>query len=203
MIDAEPAALDHRRAAHADRSILGRDDDVAAAEHRGVAGEATARDDANQRHETGELCELHEGRAVEASDAEPVGIAGPPAAALGVEHQRHPPMSASAEHAVDLPVVHVALSAGEHRVVVGERHAARASAPKYSPFTVPKPVIRPSAGVFLIRSSSSRRRRCAAIASAPYSTNEPGSTAARGSRAPCAGWSCGGGRPRPRGSRPA
>ena len=40
---AEPAALDHRRAAHADVRVLGGDDDVAGAEQRGVAGEAAAR----------------------------------------------------------------------------------------------------------------------------------------------------------------
>jgi hypothetical protein len=40
MIDAEPAAFDHGGTAHADRGILGRDDDVAHAEHRGVTGEA-------------------------------------------------------------------------------------------------------------------------------------------------------------------
>ena len=39
---AEPAALDHGRAAHADVRALGGDDDVAAAEEGGVAGEAAA-----------------------------------------------------------------------------------------------------------------------------------------------------------------
>src|SRR5437660_10565591 len=42
MVDAEATAFDHRGAAHADRGIHRRDDDVAAAEHRGVAGEAIA-----------------------------------------------------------------------------------------------------------------------------------------------------------------
>ncbi len=92
MIDAEAAAFDHRRAAHADRGVLRGDDDVAAAEHRGVAGEAIAGDDADHRHQAGELGELHEGRPVEAGHAEPVGIAGTAAAAFGVEHQRQPPL---------------------------------------------------------------------------------------------------------------
>jgi hypothetical protein len=39
---AEPAAFDHRRAAHADVRVLGGDHDVAAAEDRRVAGEAVA-----------------------------------------------------------------------------------------------------------------------------------------------------------------
>ena len=51
-----------------------------------------------------------------------------------------------------------------------------ASAPNLSALTVATPEIRPSAGVFLMRSSTLRRRRWAAIASEPYSTNEPSST---------------------------
>ena len=51
LVHAEPAALDHRRAAHADVRVLGGDDDVAAAEDRGVAGEAVAGVDADERHE--------------------------------------------------------------------------------------------------------------------------------------------------------
>ena len=62
--------------------------------------------------------------ALEASHAEPVGIAGAPAAAFGVEHQRHAPLLGKAEHAVDLLVIHVALGAGQHGVVVGDHHAA-------------------------------------------------------------------------------
>ena len=125
MIDAEAAALDHGGAAHADRGVLGGDDDVAAAEHRGIAGEAIAGDDADHRHEAGEPCELHEGRAVEAGHAEPVGIAGPAAAAFGVKHQRHAPVFRERQHAVDLLVVHVALRARQHGVVVGHDDAAR------------------------------------------------------------------------------
>ncbi|MGY4467347.1 ribosomal protein L11 [Bradyrhizobium sp. LB9.1b] len=126
VIDAEPAALDHGRAAHADRGVLGGDDHVAATEHRGIAGETIARDDSDDRHEAGEPCELHERRTVEAGHAEPVGIAGPAAAAFGVEHQRHAPVFRERQHAVDLLVVHVALRAREHRVVVGHDDAAPA-----------------------------------------------------------------------------
>ncbi len=52
--------------------------------------------------EAGEFCELHEGRAVEAGHAEPVGVAGPAATALGVEHQRDAPLFGKRQHAVDL-----------------------------------------------------------------------------------------------------
>ena len=41
---------------------------------------------------------------------------------------------------------------------------------------VASPATKPSAGVLAIRSSSERRLRCAAMASAPYSTKLPGST---------------------------
>src|SRR5437868_662552 len=51
-----------------------------------------------------------------------------------------------------------------------------ASAPNFSAFTVAMPEIRPSAGVLRMRSSTARRRRWAAMASEPYSTNEPSST---------------------------
>ncbi len=125
MIDPESAALDHRRPAHADRGILGGDDDVAAAQHRGVAGEAIARDHADHRHQARQSRELHEGGSVEAGHAEPVGVAGTAAAAFRIKYQRKPPLFGEGEHAVDLLVVHMALGAGEHGVVVGDHHAAR------------------------------------------------------------------------------
>ena len=40
--ESESAALDDRRSAHGDVGTLGRDDDVAHSEHRGVAGEAAS-----------------------------------------------------------------------------------------------------------------------------------------------------------------
>lgn len=78
MIDAEAAAFDHRRSAHADRRILGGNDDVTAAEHRGVAREAIAGDHADHRHESGQTRELHKGRPVEAGHAKPIGVARRP-----------------------------------------------------------------------------------------------------------------------------
>ena len=48
--DAEPAALDHRRPAHAERDVLGRHDQVRAAGDHGVAGEAAPGDDGDPRH---------------------------------------------------------------------------------------------------------------------------------------------------------
>ena len=50
FVNAEPSAFDHRRSAHADVRVLGGDHDVAAAEQRGVAGEAVAGVDADERH---------------------------------------------------------------------------------------------------------------------------------------------------------
>ena len=47
---AEPAARDHRRPAHPERRVLGRDDQVRAAGDHGVAGEAAALDDRDPRH---------------------------------------------------------------------------------------------------------------------------------------------------------
>src|SRR5262249_20608362 len=85
--DAQTAALDHRRAAHAQRGVLGGDDHVAAAEDRGVARKAAAGIDAHQRDRPGELAPELEA----AGEAAALGVAGPPAAALGEEHRRRPP----------------------------------------------------------------------------------------------------------------
>ncbi len=52
-----PAALDHRRAAHPERDVLGRDDQVGAAGDHRVAGEAAAGDDRDPRHESRELAQ--------------------------------------------------------------------------------------------------------------------------------------------------
>ena len=200
MIDAEAAALDHRGAAHADRGVLRGDDDVAAAEHRGVAGKAIAGDDADDRHQPRELCELHEGRPVEAGHAEPVGIAGTAAAAFGIKHQRQPPLLGQAQHAVDLLVVHVALGAGQHGVVVGDHHAAGGIRAEF--FRVH--------GGDAGDQAVGRRVADEVVDLAPPALGGDRERAVfdkgavidelrRCSRAPCAGWSCGGARPRPGG----
>ena len=174
---AEAAALDHRRAAHADVRVRGRDDDVAAAEQRGVAGEAAPRVDADQRHEAAESRPKQVRTPCSRGRPRPaVGVAGPAAAALGEEHDRQPQPLGELEQPVLLAVVLRALRAGEHGVVVGHDHAARAGrrrTGRRSPCRCP--ATRPSAGVRSMRSSSGRRRRCAAITSGPYSTKVPGS----------------------------
>ena len=86
--DAEPATLDHRGAAHADIRISGRDDHVAAAEERRVAGETSAGVDADERHEPRETGEQMEGHAVEPGHTGHVGVAGASATALGEEDHR-------------------------------------------------------------------------------------------------------------------
>ncbi len=50
---AEAAAFDHRRPGHADGGVLGGDDHVAAAEQRGVTGEAAPGDDTDGGHHAG------------------------------------------------------------------------------------------------------------------------------------------------------
>ena len=126
LVHAETAALDHRRPAHADARVLGGDDDVAAAEQRGVAGEAVARRDAHQRHEAAQLREQLERAAVEARDDRHVDVARATAAALGEQHDRQPAPLGDLEQAVLLRVVAHPLGAREHHVVVGHRHAAEA-----------------------------------------------------------------------------
>ena len=123
--DAEAAAFDHRRPAHADRAVARRDDDVAAAEQRGVAGEAAAGDDADQRHPAAQAREAREGRDVQAGDDRHVDVAGPAAAALGEEHHRQALLARDLEQPVGLLVVAHALRAGEDGRVVGHDDGAR------------------------------------------------------------------------------
>ena len=130
-------------------AVLGRDHHVAAAEQGGVAGEAVAGGDADERHEPAEPGEQVEGAAVEARDDRPCPRPRAPAAALGEQHDRQPPALGDLEQAVLLLVVAHPLGAGEHGVVVGHRHAAARRRPRRRRAT------RPSAGVRAI--SSSRR----------------------------------------------
>ena len=154
-----------------------RDDHVAAAEQRGVAREAAAGGDADQRHQPREPRRSSwNARQSRPATPDAVGVAGAAAAALGEEHDRQAPALGELEQAVLLAVVLLALRAGEHGVVVRHQHAARGASRRTAPpFTRPMPATRPSAGVRAIRSSSVRRRRCAAITSGPYSTKVPGS----------------------------
>ena len=120
--DAESAALDHRRAPHADVAVLRGDDHVAAAEHGRIAGEAVAGVDAHEGHQPAELGEVHECEAVEPADSHHVGIARPASAAFGEEHHRQTQRLGQLEQTVLLAMVLPALGASEHRVVVGDRH---------------------------------------------------------------------------------
>ena len=72
---AEAAARDHRRAAHAERRVLGRDDQVRAAGDHGVAGEAAALDDRDPRDEARQPRPQRERARVERRDDRVVGVA--------------------------------------------------------------------------------------------------------------------------------
>ncbi len=122
LVDAEAAALDHRRPAHPDARVLGGDDHVAAAEQGGVAGEAVAGGDPDERDQAAQLGEQVEGHAVEAGHVRPVHVARPPATALREQHHRQPPALGHLEQPVLLEVVAHALGAGENGVVVGHDH---------------------------------------------------------------------------------
>ena len=125
-VHAEAAALDHRGTAHADARVLGRDHDVAAPEQRGVAREAVAGGDADERHQAAQAREQLERAAVEAGDDRHVDVAGPSAAALGEQHDRQPAALGDLEQPVLLEVVAHALRARQDGVVVGHRHAPAA-----------------------------------------------------------------------------
>src|SRR5207248_691738 len=82
LVNAEAAALDHRRATHANVRVGGGDDDVAAAEDGGVAGEAVPGVHADERHEPAQATKEGERHAIETGHAGAVRVAGPPASAL-------------------------------------------------------------------------------------------------------------------------
>ncbi len=124
-VDAEAAALDHRRAAHGHGRAFGGDDDVAAGHQRGVAGEAAAVDDRDHRHQAGELRVGGEGVGVDRDARADVVVARPAAAALAEQDHRQPEAMRQLEHAVLLVVVAAALRAGQHRVVVVHQRRAR------------------------------------------------------------------------------
>ena len=114
-----------------------------------------------------------------------VGVARPPAAALGEQHDRQPVALGELQQAVGLAVVADPLRAGEDRVVVGEDRGAlgrRRVADRRSRSR------RPASSRSAPRSE--RRARCAASVSAPYSEKEPGShrsaTFSRAVRSPVA-----------------
>ena len=181
----EPAAFDHRRTTHADVGVGGRDDDVAGAGQRGVAGEAASGHDRYQRHLPAERAQRAEGRHVEAGHAGDVGVARPATAAFGEQHHRQ----AFCGRPTRRPGrFWRGCACPAYRPARCSRKTPRR--PRRRPILA-TPATNPSAGVLAIRSSSERRLRCAAIASAPYSTKLPGSTrSAMFSRAVRRFWLC-------------
>ena len=133
---AEPATLDHGGPTHAQVGVGCGDDDMAASEQRGVAGEAAPRHDADEGDAPAELAEQREGLGVEPRHDRHVRVAGAPAATLGEEHDGEPEPLHQLEEAVLLAVVHLALSAGQDRIVVRQHGAPR-------PFSVEEVTIDP------------------------------------------------------------
>ena len=123
-VDAQPATLDHGRAPHADVGVGSGDDDVAASEERGVAGEAASRHHADERHLPAQRAEEREGLRVEPGHHGHVRVARTAAAALGEEHHGEAQSLHELEEAVLLAVVHLALGAGQDGIVVRQHGAA-------------------------------------------------------------------------------
>ena len=123
MHAAQPAAFDHGRPAHADAAALSGDDHLAAAQQRGVAGEAAPCDHAHQRHLAREGGQAREGGAVQAGNDARVDITRAPAAAFSEQHHGQFLAQRQLQQAVTLLVVEGTLCAGQHGVVVGHhRH---------------------------------------------------------------------------------
>ena len=77
-------------------------------------------------HNAGEPSPEGEGHHVETGDHRVIGVARPPAATLGKQHDRQAEPLDHVEEAVLLPVPHDALGPGEDGVVVGEHRTVRA-----------------------------------------------------------------------------
>jgi len=124
---AESAALDHRRAAHADAGIRRRDDQVGAAEQGRIARKASTRRDPDAGHKARKPSPEREGHHVEPRDHRMIGVARAATTALGKEHNRQAASLDDVEETVLLAVPHDPLSARQHRVVIREHRAVRAS----------------------------------------------------------------------------
>ena len=127
FVHTQPTAFDHGRTAHADVGVRGRDDDVAAAEYRGVAGKALARRDSDERNQTAQAGKEMERHGVEPGYPGRVGVAGPPPAPFGEEHHRTAQPLGQLEQSILLAVVLEALGAGQHGVVVRQHHGRMAT----------------------------------------------------------------------------
>ena len=122
LVHAEAATFDHRRATHRDVGARDADDDVATPEDGGVPGEAVSRGDADERDQPAELREVVEREAVEAGDADPVGVTRAPTPSFGEEDDGQPPALGDLEQPVLLLVAEEPLRAREHGVVVRHHH---------------------------------------------------------------------------------
>ena len=189
-VDAEAAALDHRRPAHAERRAFGRDDDVASRRparccRRSVRPLTTAIIGTSPLS-----CEkVVKVVRVDRDARADVVLAGPAAAALAEQHQRQPEAVRQLEDPVLLVVVAVrpACRPAPCSRSAPARRATRVSSNR-SPLIEHMPATTPSPGVFL-RSASIVLRWCwRATTSGQYSLNEPGSTRramfSRGIRSP-------------------
>ena len=116
----ETTALDHGRSTHADRRTLDGDGDVAAAEERGVAGEAPAGGDPDRPYPPRQGSEGMERLGVEAGDDGVVRISGPTSPALGEEHHGEALAPDEVEDPVLLLMVALTLRAGQHHGVVAQ-----------------------------------------------------------------------------------
>ena len=74
--------------------------------------------DADQRHQPGKAAPVAEREAIEARDADAIGIAGTPAATFSEEHHRQSLLLRDLEHAIFLAMILLPLRAREHGVVV-------------------------------------------------------------------------------------
>ena len=203
-VDAESAALDHRRPAHAERRALGRDDHVAARDQRGVAGERAAVHDRDQRHQPAQLREGRERVRVDRDAGADVVLPRPAAAALAEQDDRQLEALRQLEHPVLLVVIAVPLRARQHGVVVVDDDGAGAR------LVEQRAVDGAHAGDHAVARRVLAQRLDGVSLVLPRDDERPvfleGARDRRGgrcSRAACGSPASGAGRPHPAGSRPA
>ena len=124
---AEPAALDHRRPAHADIARFGRDGDIGATKQHRIAGKAIAIIDRDARRHAAGFGKGGKGHDIQrrALHFGKIRVARTPAPAFGEKHNRCLPVLRQFQHAVGFFVVKRPLRTGQNRIVISQYRCAR------------------------------------------------------------------------------
>src|SRR5699024_6746498 len=122
-VGAQAPAFDHRPPTHADGGVGGGDDHVAAAQEYGVTRKTTPGGHPHRAYVSAQASHLGERGDIHGGSRVGIDVSGAATTTFGEQHDREPPPIRDLQHAVGLAMVHDALGAGHHGVVVGHHHA--------------------------------------------------------------------------------